>query len=257
MQTLTTCMQCQVETGLPNLSSMALADIPEDGVIEVTCDRGHRTATIIQEAKFEILSEMGVWAIANGSYRDSVFSLAGALERLYEFFIEAACRKQGISTEAFTSSWKSLASQSERQLGAFVVAYLMDVHEPPKLLPKSQVEFRNAVVHKGRLATRDEAMRFGRAVFDCALPLLALLKSATYADIIRTMTFEHIRDRSHRARDAGLLTCTMSMATALSLAAADQPGDFETLVADFAKRPDLKGVVESSHNLAAKIAPVT
>lgn len=247
------CMQCQVEAGIPNFSSFGLADIPESGVIEATCDRGHRTATIIQQTKFEILSEMGVKAIVNGSYRDAVFSFATSLERLYEFFIEAAFRRHGIALEAFDATRKHLASQSERQLGAFLAAFLLETRETAKLLPQKQVEFRNAVVHKGTFPTREEAARFGQAVFNCALPVLTVLRSAPYAEIVQTLTFERICHRSKQASDAGLKTSTLSIVTPLSFVIADQPTDFEAIVASYANRPDSRRTVEKSHSLATII----
>lgn len=229
---------------MPNFSSLALADIPEGGMIETTCNRKHRTAIIIQETKFEILSEMGVKAIVEGSYRDAVSSFATSLERLHEFFFEAVCRKNGISPETFGATWKPMASTSERQLGAFLAAFVLDTREAPKLLPQKQVEFRNSVIHKGRFPTREETVRFGTAMFDCALPVLTVLRSNPYSQTIRTLTSERIRDRSKQARDAGLRTSTVSIMTPLNFGITDQPTDFEAIVENYANRPDFKHSLE-------------
>lgn len=253
MQTFTTCMRCQIDDGVPNLSSMGLADISESGVVEVTCDRGHHTAMVLQQTKFEILAELGVKAIVNSSFREAVSSFAASLERLHEFFIEATCRKNGISPEKFASSWKHMANQSERQLGAFIAIFLLDNGEPPKLLPQRQVELRNAVVHKGLLPTREQAVRFGQAVFDCALPVLLMLRSASYAETIHALTLELIDGRSKQAWDAGLQTSTICLPTPLSFAMADQPTDFEAIISSYADRPDLRPAIEESHKLGALI----
>lgn len=249
MQTFTTCMQCQVESGMPNFSSLSMEDVPESGVIEVTCNRGHRTATIIQQTKFEILSEMGVKAIVNGSYRDAVSSFASSLERLHEFFLEATCRRHGIAPDEFTVTWKHMANQSERQLGAFLAAHLLDTGKAAKVLPPKQVEFRNAVIHKGRLATRDEAVSFGQAMFDCAIPVLMLLRSDPYAEILRKLTGE----RSRKAFDAGIRTSTMGISTPLSFMNAEQPADLEAIIDSYAVRPDMHQAIRESHNLGAMI----
>lgn len=253
MRTFTTCMQCQVESGMPNFSSLSMEDVPESGVIEVTCNRGHRTALIIQQTKFEILSEMGVKAIVNGSYRDAVSSFASSLERLHEFFLEASCRRHGIAPDDFTVTWKHIANQSERQLGAFLAAYLLDTRKTAKVLPPKQVEFRNAVIHKGRLATRDEAVRFGQAMFDCAIPVLMLLRSDPYAEILRKLTFERIRARSSQAVDAGIPTSTMGISTPLSFINAEQTDDLEAIIDCYATRPDMEQAIRESHNLGAMI----
>lgn len=133
-----------------------------------------------------------------------------------------------------------MSNQSERQLGAFLAAYLLDTREPPKLMPQKQVEFRNAVAHKGRFPTRQEAMRYGQAVFDCSIPILSILRSEPYAETVWTLTFERIRERSEQARieakNPTMPTSTMSTVTPLSFVSADQPADLEAIVASYAER---------------------
>ncbi|OLP61001.1 hypothetical protein BJF93_02755 [Xaviernesmea oryzae] len=248
------CMQCQAELGILNFLSLALVDIPESGLIETTCNRGHRTALVIQQSKFEILSEMGVRAIVNGFHRDAVFSFATSLERLYEFFIEAVCRKQGISRDAFSVVWKQMAKQSERQLGAFLTAFLLETRNTPNMLPRKQSEFRNEVVHKGRFPTREEAVQFGIAIFNCARAPLTVLRSPAYAEIIRDLTFERIDERSKHSLNAGLLTSTIGLVTPLSIMTADQPEDLEEIIAAYSSRPDLKRAVEEANALGEAIS---
>lgn len=79
MKTFTACMQCQIEDGIPNFSSTKWVRVPDDGMIEHTCDRGHRTFTIVQEMKFEILSDMAIRAIVDGYYRDAIASFIASL----------------------------------------------------------------------------------------------------------------------------------------------------------------------------------
>jgi len=210
---------------------------------------------IIQQTKFEILSEMGVRGIVNRSYRDAVSSFATCLERLHEYFVEAVCRKHGIIPEVFAATWKSMARQSERQLGAFLAGFLLDTRQTAKLLPQTQVAFRNAVVHNGRFPSREEAIRFGQDMFDCALPILTVLRSAHYAETVRILAFERIRDQSKQPVQEGLQISTISIATPLSIAVADQPADIETIVATYANRPDLKSAVEEAQKLGERRLP--
>jgi hypothetical protein len=238
MQIPWVCMHCQLEVGASLFYPPNLFDIPESGLIEATCNQGHRSAIVIQQSKFEILAQMGVNAVANGSYRDAVLSLATSLERLYEFFIEAVCRKQGVSLDTFAVTWKQMSSQSERQLGAFLTAYLLETGETPKLLARTPVEFRNSVVHKGRFPTSEEATDFGAVVFDCARPILNVLRSPSYAGIVRTLTMERIAYRSKEASASGLQVATMSVPTPLSLSSPDKTTDFKAVVAACAIRPD-------------------
>ena len=252
MQTFFTCMQCLVEDCVPNFSSLTKVRIPDDGVLEATCNRGHRTFTIIQQQKFELLSDMAIRAIVDGYYRDAVASFAGALERLHEFFFWATCRKQGVDAPTFDNAWKEMSNQSERQLGAFIGAHLVETGQPPKLLHHSQTKFRNAVIHKGMFPTRDETVRFGQDVSKCALPILRLLKSEPYSAIVQALVFESIRDRSKRAVEAGQRTSTQSINTFLSLANADEHDDVDVAVASYAARPNF-GVVTDAVRRAASL----
>ena len=48
MEVLISCMECLSQGGVPNLSAYTMMRVPDNGVIEATCTRGHRTFTIIQ-----------------------------------------------------------------------------------------------------------------------------------------------------------------------------------------------------------------
>lgn len=224
------CGQCQRQDGKPSPYNFAV-DIPERGWVEFTCDKGHRAAVIIQISKFEILSKMGVDAIAKGSYLEAVLSLAASLERLHEFFIEATFRKQGASRELFAEAWALMAKQSERQLGAFVAAFLLANGKKPKLLPRKAVELRNSIAHKGFFPTREESIEFGESVFECAHSVLDVLHTAPYAEITNTLVSEHVVARANQAVEAGVpLPSTLWMATPLSLGAVEQSKDFRAYV---------------------------
>lgn len=253
MEVMISCMECQAQNGIPNFSSHSMIRLPDDGVIEATCPRGHQTFTIIQQVKFELLSDMAVKAIVDGYYRDAIASFTAALERLYEFFVEAACRKKGIEREAFNSAWKSLAKQSERQLGAFVATFLIETGTPPKLLPRTQTELRNDVVHKGKFPGRQEAVSFGQAVADCASPILEMLRSDRFVEIVQKLVGERLRDRHGRAWDANVRTSTYAISTTFSLTRSELEMDIEKAVAAYALRPDMAQAVKASHEIGAII----
>jgi len=196
MRSFIICMQCQKEDGLPNPDSFVSAPIPDNGVIETTCPRGHRWFTIIQQLRFEILSELAVVAIVDGYHREAVASFAASLERLYEFYVEVACRRRGIGIEQLKTTWKPLARSSERQLGAFSLVYLLENGKPPKLLQDEWVSLRNRVVHQGRFPTREEAIAFGQAIADCATPILELLASGHYEDACWTAIGDYRQQRA-------------------------------------------------------------
>lgn len=243
MKILTICMQCQVESGQPNLLTLALKRIPDDGMIEMTCEKGHRTFTIIQQMKFEILSDMAIKAIVDGYYRDAIASFIGALERLHEFFIEATCRKSGIEGAVYKAAWKTLTNLSERQLGAFIAAHLIETGQVPKLLPQNQTKLRNDVIHKGKFPDRAETVGFGQAVLDCATPILRLLTSELYSSTVQQLVGESLGDRYRIARNTGFVPATYSMSTLLNLGHVAETVDLESAIAAYLKRPPLESAV--------------
>lgn len=212
-------------------------DVPDRGWVKATCTEGHITAVVVQQSRFELLSEMGIKAIINHSYRDAIVSFNSCLERLYEYFIEAECRRQSISVETFAATWKQMKSQSERQFGAFLSAYLLCTKETPKLLPRALIEFRNSVVHKGKFPTAEEAMEYCAAAYECGLSVLAVLREEKFSDTVRNMTIERIRDRTMEGIEAGFQTSTISLTTPLNLAYSGPAYSFEELVASYTGPP--------------------
>ena len=183
-------MQCQLEGGIPNFASLGIQRIPDDGVIELTCNQGHHTFLLIQQAKFEILSELAVTALYDGYYRDAISSFASALERLFEFYIDIVCRTDGISRKDFVKAWKPLRKLSERQIGALALVYLVENQTPFDFLPDKHIAFRNDVIYNGKFPDRAESIMFGQAVADCALPLLVALHSDRYSEARHQSMFE-------------------------------------------------------------------
>ena len=144
----------------------------DDGRYEVACPKGHQAVVFLQQQKFELLFDIGAYAIADGYYREAVSSFAASLERFYEFFIRALMLQKGIASEVIDAAWKTLAAQSERQLGAFTLLYALEFGRPAQLLSSARIAFRNDVVHKGRIPTRPEALDYGQAVLDVVRPIL-------------------------------------------------------------------------------------
>jgi hypothetical protein len=252
MRTFKVCTQCQVENaGIPNFASLGVARIPDDGVIEVTCDRGHRTFTIIQEAKYEILSELAVTALCDGYYREAVASFASALERLYEYYVDVVCRERKIAPAAFAAMWKPLRKLSERQLGAFSLVYLIEIGSAFPLLADKHVKFRNDVIHAGVIPTFDEAVAYGQAVGDCAAPLITLLHSERYEESRRAEILERLQTRSAKAQKVGARHSTQSIVTPFSFDPISTGFDLEAILKERTKRPDMNQAVAESHVLAA------
>ena len=65
MKTLATCMACSAEHGHPG-NEIFLLPYYDDRIAYVTCSQGHKSAIVLQSAKFEVLLESGANALADG-----------------------------------------------------------------------------------------------------------------------------------------------------------------------------------------------
>lgn len=189
---LVPCMQCFQEFGKPT-EEFSHVEFCDDGRYEIKCSFGHETTTVLQQQKFEVLFDIGAHAILDGYYREAVSSFTSSLERFYEFALRVLLEKASKSDELFQSCWKKVASQSERQVGAFVFLWASNFGEPPELLSNTQVSFRNDVIHKGKIPTREEATRYGNSVLDVLRPKVLALKEHFSEEVLK-VTYYHLRD---------------------------------------------------------------
>ena len=226
MRLLIPCMKCFQELGKSN-GEFARVEFRDDGKYELTCSRGHEETTVLQQQKFEVLFDIGAHAILDGYYRESVSSFAVSLERFYEFSMRVFLSKVSGSDDLFKTCWKSVSSQSERQLGAFVFLWASVFNAPPALLSKSHVSFRNEVIHKGKIPTKDEALAFGNSVLGVIRPnMLALCEKLP--DSVQQVVFYHLRDAQTPGATAP--SATMCASTIVSLSACEEShhqGDLE------------------------------
>lgn len=180
------CFECimeQVGKGIPNTTAgepimTPFEEVNNTGIYEVNCSKGHKSKTIIDNIDFEILFEYGINAIADGYYREAVSSITSSMERYFEFFIKTILRASHVEFATIDKVWKNVSSQSERQLGAYVMLYTQTFGEEPLLLSTNkEVPFRNSVIHKGYIPTKAEATDFGNSAMQIIETSLIKLKS--------------------------------------------------------------------------------
>ena len=104
------------------------SELQDNGLYKLTCKNDHISYTCLKELKFQILYELGAYAIIDGYYREAVVSFTAALERFFEFYIEIISMKHKISSKIYNSTWSSISSQSERQLGAAFDLFCLLAH---------------------------------------------------------------------------------------------------------------------------------
>lgn len=183
--------------GFPT-SDYCAVDIRDDGIYEITCIKGHKTVTLLQQLLFEILFDVGAYAITDGYYREAVSSFTASLERFYEFFIKVICSKNGVSDDVFKKTWALVSKQSERQLGAYIFFYSMENNSPPNL-PDSA--FRNSVIHKGVIPSKEAAIKYGNEILNLINPVLYALKKK-YPEHVQRVVSQHFSEmREKRPTD--------------------------------------------------------
>lgn len=220
------CAQCMQED-LPNTRPTAVVEFRDDGRYEVTCPKGHKSITLLQQQKFEVLFDIGAYAVTDGYYREAVSSFTSSLERFYEFFIRASLYSKGLADDILATTWKHVSNQSERQLGAFIFLYTSEFGRPPSLLSNRLTEFRNEVIHKGKIPNRAEAVRYGQAVLDVVRPILVETKKALPDAVQRTVVHHLMRSRDKT--DDGLSVTTMFVPTILSLSTSTEGHETRSL----------------------------
>lgn len=178
------------------------APINETGIYVIDCPIGHKRPTILQGQRFELLFELAFYAIADGYYREAVASFASSLERFYEFYLRVLSIKNGISPEQFDEVWKAL-KLSERQLGAFVIAYLLENKTAPNILPQRKVEFRNDVIHKGKVPSKEEAIDFGKTILDLIFPVHNEI-TIKYDDFVKELMRRQTNDAKEKIKKTQL-----------------------------------------------------
>jgi hypothetical protein len=171
---LAPCLKCQEEK-LERQYWLKGTELRDDLTFNLECPLGHKSVVIFNAPKFELLFDMGVSALLDGYGREAVSSFAAAQERFHEFGIKVLVAKQDVSKEQFLATWKLVASQSERQLGAYYFMYLLQFNAPPPTSPK-RVEFRNNVIHKGYIPTSTEAADYAEYVYDYIVGTLKTMK---------------------------------------------------------------------------------
>lgn len=191
------CPYCAYEASL--LKKAVTIDVPvpvmkiaDDGRYNVVCEKNHKSIVILSNIKFELLFEMGLNAIIDGYYRESVSSFASALERFYEFYWRVVLHKYAISEQESLNAWKYMGKLSERQIGGYITASLILTGKAPSLLNSNKdVPFRNSVIHNGYMPTRQEAISFGdtvKNIIDLGLDCLRELASISLVEIYSSLS---------------------------------------------------------------------
>lgn len=180
------CWQCFKETEMSDADySRIKKECGPDQEIEINnineytifCKKGHKSKSRLLNQKIELLFDYGVLALNDGYSKESISTFTSSLERFIEFFIKVICVKNEVIPINFESAWKKISNQSERQLGAFYFLQLNEFGEVIYSLDENRAKFRNKVIHKGYLPSRQECINYGDYVMNFILNCLKTLKT--------------------------------------------------------------------------------
>ena len=213
-----TCMQCFKEQGEPSPDPVYVEYV-KGGFLIGKCSRGHEGPLAVQELDFEILFDMGGMAYLDGYSREAVTSFAAALERAYEFYIRVVFAKSEVAESDFNKVWKTLSRMSERQIGAFVILYLLQESGIPPILAPKWVEFRNTCIHKGDIPAKGKVFEYAEEVMRIIEEIVVLVKNS-YPDKVQKIIFDRVKS----FHIEGKSLTTISIATMISLSSPDGMG---------------------------------
>ena len=173
-------------------------ELDNENIHEFICPKGHRTLTQLQEQKFQILFDLASMALNDGYTKEAVSSYSGALERFIEYYILVTSLRNSVTLEDFTKTWKQMANQSERQLGAYFILRLQE--GKPTNWDEKKSSFRNNVTHKGYIPSADEAIDYGQYVLTFIRTTLEELND-TSKEFLDKATFIHLTKKGDKLSD--------------------------------------------------------
>lgn len=213
------CMACFAENGKSD-DALYRAELRDPWWFQIRCRNGHESAVVLQAERFEVMAELATNAIMDGYYREAVSSFMASFERACEFYLRVVAEAGGTTPESFGEVWKEMSNQSERQLGAYLGVYLLQHNSKAPILNRKRLEFRNKVIHKGEIPTREDAIDFGNAVLDVVSPLISALRRR-YPETLNHMASRNVRELYSKVPD-GMKVSTCSWPTIFSLVTADE-----------------------------------
>ena len=183
------CPQCAQAAG--GFAVFHVEEIREDGLYTGKCPQGHDLLVATQTLRHEMLFEIALNAIVDGYRREAISSFAAAIERFFEFAIGVLALNRGVSAPIFAAAWKTVAAQSERQLGAFTFLYTVSFGEVPRVLNGQMVKLRNDVIHRGLLPDQKQVIDFGAAAYEVIQAGVRKLRAACIDDVNAALS-EHV-----------------------------------------------------------------
>ena len=210
-----TCNECKFKSPHADIYVEEI-EIRDDFLYKITCPNGHESITLLTQQRYEILFEIGAYAVIDGYYREAISSFTSSLERYYEFFVKTILISQSVRSDEIDKSWKNVSSQSERQLGGYVFTHLLVFGVVPSLMDNKLIKLRNEVIHKGKIPSKNESIEYGEKTLALIREGVSRLQ-ANHNNAVREMIRQSICGPDNENGKVG----TMTVPTILNLIVSD------------------------------------
>ncbi len=264
MKTLIICQKCLEESNCNK--PLILKEIPDNGIFHLRCEQGHETVTFLQQTKFELLFDLGLYALCDGYPREAITNFAAALERFYEFYIKYCCLKHNNKLKQIEDGWNQIRNQSERQYGAYIFLYMQEhpdsdlpfIDDKKPLFddknPKEKIqtwrELRNAVVHKGNFVSESDALKYGELVYDFLKVQINELLEKDIENVGKTIAYymQEIHNNFAKESFSPESKGTLSIPTVISLSTGVNQKPFQVAYEEFRNNPIRKLINNERHS---------
>lgn len=172
-------------------------EVNSDFIVEYNCNKGHHYLTYYTLEHFDMLYLAGLDSFAKGCYSESVMSFTVSLERMYELFIKIVLFNNYKDLGKIDLYWKNLKNLSERQFGAFCTLYFNETGNT-WIINDTMIAFRNSVIHKGKIASKEDTTNYAEYVTGLLSNLVVYLRT-NYLDSIEKFS----EDRVNKIRIEG------------------------------------------------------
>ena len=194
-------------------------ELNDENIYEFVCPKGHSALTQLQEQKFEILFDLASLALIDGYTKEAVSSYSSSLERFIEYYILVTSLRNKVTIGDFSNTWKQMAKQSERQLGAYFILRLTE--NKPTNREDKRSAFRNNVIHQGYIPSSEEAIDYGQYVLTFIQKTLKEL-SETSSEYLQKAMFIHLLKNGKKVPE-NIGIGNASMPTIISLRSVHSP----------------------------------
>ncbi len=193
------CQLCKEETETTVSFQLSSIELSNDNVYTLICKKGHGTNISLQQHKFQVLLDVGMWALLDGYPDAAVSRFSVALERFYEFCVCAFLYIQGLDFESIKDFLKFIGNSSEKEAGAFLMFYNVEKFKNSEInflkpLSDKEIAFRNKVIHKGYIPSISETEGYAELIYNFIMEFLRYLQKK-YPEAVNRATIHPYCDK--------------------------------------------------------------